>query len=82
MEQDLAESMAQSARKKTGKIVTKRASRHSGSETASKGNAAAKLASLIELHMSDLGLSDEEKNLQVARFAKRADLAIESRAKS
>jgi hypothetical protein len=32
--------------------------------------------------MSDLGLSEEEKNVRVARFARRADLAIESRAKS
>ncbi len=74
--------MAQTARKKTEKMVTKRASRHAASESASKANAAAKLASLIEEHMSDLSLSEEEKDLRVARFAKRADLAIESRAKS
>jgi hypothetical protein len=63
-------------------MVTKRALRHDAPEKASKANAATKLASLIEEHMSDLGLSEEEKDLRVARFAKRADLAIEGRAKS
>jgi hypothetical protein len=37
---------------------------------------------MIEEHMSDLGLSEEEKDLRVARFAKRADLAIENHGKS
>jgi hypothetical protein len=37
---------------------------------------------MIEQHMSDLGLSEEEKNLRVTRFGKRADLAIENHAKS
>jgi hypothetical protein len=37
---------------------------------------------MIEAHMTDIGLSDEEKNLRVARFGKRADAAIESHAKS
>ena len=74
--------MAQPAQKKTEKMVTKRASRHDAPETASKASAATKLASLIEEHMNNLGLSEEEKDLRVARFAKRADLAIASRAKS
>jgi len=37
---------------------------------------------MIEEHMSDLHLSEEEKNLRVARFGKRVDLAIENHAKS
>jgi hypothetical protein len=37
---------------------------------------------MIEAHMTDIGLSDEEKNLRVVRFGKRADAAIESHAKS
>ena len=37
---------------------------------------------MIEAQMTELGLSDEEKNLRVARFGKRADAAIESHAKS
>jgi hypothetical protein len=49
---------------------------------ASKENAAAKLASMIEDHMSNLGLSEEEKNLRVARFGKRVDATIENHAKS
>jgi len=48
----------------------------------SKENAAGKLAAMIEDHMSDLGLSEQERNLRVTKFAKRSDLAIESRAKS
>jgi hypothetical protein len=74
--------MAQPAGKKPGKMATKRASRRSSGQVTSKQNAAGKLATMIEEHMSDLGLSEEEKNLRVARFAKRVDLAIESHAKS
>jgi hypothetical protein len=73
--------MAQAARKKTGKVAGDRTSRRS-TVAASKANAASKLASMIEAHMTDIGLSDEEKNLRVARFGKRADAAIESHAKS
>jgi hypothetical protein len=74
--------MGQPARKKPGRMAAKGVSRRRSGEVTSKENAASKLASMIEEHMSDLGLSEEEKNLRVARFAKRADLAIESRAKS
>jgi len=73
--------MAQQARKKT-KMAPNRASRRSAVEATSKEGAAGKLASMIEEHMSDLGLSEDDKNLRVARFVKRADLAIESHAKS
>jgi hypothetical protein len=72
--------MAQPARKKTTKMASRRASRRSAA--ASRENAAGKLASMIEEHMSDLHLSEEEKNLRVARFGKRVDLAIENHAKS
>jgi hypothetical protein len=77
----LVKDMAQPARKKTEKMVSKRRSRRGAAESASKEKTATKLASMIEKHLSDLGLSEEEKNLRVARFAKRADLAIESHAK-
>jgi hypothetical protein len=61
-------------------MATKRTSGRAAA--ASKESAAAKLASMIEEHMNVLGLSEEEKNLRVARFSKRADLAIENHAKS
>jgi hypothetical protein len=73
--------MAQAARKKTGKMAGNRTSTR-GAVSASKAGTASKLASMIEGHMTDLGLSEEEKNLRVARFGKRADAAIESHAKS
>lgn len=63
-------------------MADKRKLRQGAGKAGSKENAAGKLASIIEQHMSDLGLSEDEKNMRVARFAKRADLAIESRAKS
>jgi hypothetical protein len=74
--------MAQTARKKPAKVADKRRSRQGTVKTRSKENAAGELASIIEQHMTDLGLSEDEKNLRVDRFAKRADLAIENRAKS
>jgi uncharacterized protein YjiS (DUF1127 family) len=74
--------MAQPARKKSGKTATKRALRRSSGEVNSRENAASELASMIEEHMTDLGLSEDEKNIRVARFAKRADFAIEGHAKS
>jgi hypothetical protein len=74
--------MAQAARKKTQKATNKRRSRRVAVESVSRANAASKLASMIEEHMSELGLSEEEKSLRVARFAKRVDVATESHAKS
>jgi hypothetical protein len=74
--------MVQPARKKTEKMGGKRTMRRGGTEPASKHNVAGKLASMIEQHMSDLGLSEEQKDLRVSRFGKRVDLAIESHAKS
>jgi hypothetical protein len=82
METIRSKNMAQPARKKTGKMATKRTSTRGAVGVPSKENAAGKLASMIEEHMSDLGLSEDEKNLRVARFGKRADLAIESHARS
>jgi hypothetical protein len=72
--------MAQPARKKTAEVARRRTSKHGAAD--SKENAAGKLASMIEEHMRDLGLSEEEKNLRVARFGKRTDAAIENHAKS
>jgi hypothetical protein len=73
---------AQPARKKTEKMAAKRRSRRGAVEAISKENAAGKLASMIEEHMSGLGLSEKEKNRRVARFSERAEAAIESHAKS
>jgi hypothetical protein len=63
-------------------MASKRASGRGIGPATSKENTASKLASIIEEHMSDLGLSEDEKNLRVSRFAKRADLAIANHAKS
>ena len=48
----------------------------------SKSDAAGKLASAIEGHMSELGLSEEEKNERVSRFTDRVRSALAPRAKS
>jgi hypothetical protein len=37
---------------------------------------------MIEQHMADIGLSEEEKNLRVAKFSEHVDQAVASRAKS
>jgi hypothetical protein len=71
--------MAQAARKRTEKVVAKR--RPSRGHALSKKDAAKKLAAMIEEHMSDLGLSDEEKNTRVAKFSEHVDQALANRAK-
>ena len=48
----------------------------------SKSDAARRLASAIENHMSELNLSDEEKNERVSRFAGRVNDAFARRARS
>jgi len=63
-------------------MAGKRTLKRGAAGPASKHNVAGKLASMIEQHMSDLGLSEDEKGLRVSRFGKRVDLAIESHAKS
>ena len=47
-----------------------------GKALSSKREAAAKLASMIEDHMTDLGLSEQEKNDRVARFSERVNTVI------
>jgi hypothetical protein len=37
---------------------------------------------MIEEHMTELGLSDQEKNERVARFSERVNVAIARHAKS
>jgi uncharacterized protein YjiS (DUF1127 family) len=72
--------MAQPARKRTERASSKPApSRKSAS---SKKDVARQLASMIEQHMADIGLSEEEKNLRVAKFSEHVDQAVASRAKS
>lgn len=70
--------MAQAARKLTEKVGAKRMPSHGRS--LSKKDAAKKLAALIEEHMSDLGLSEEEKNIRVAKFSEHVDQALANRA--
>ncbi len=72
--------MAQAARKRSEKVVTKRASERS--RVLSKKDAAKKLAAMIEEHMAELGLSEGEKNLRVAKFSEHVDQAIAKRARS
>jgi hypothetical protein len=74
--------MAEPARKKTEKMPSERTSKRGTAAGTRKQTRAGKLASMIEGHMSALGLSETEKNLRVSRFAQRVDLAIEGRAKS
>jgi hypothetical protein len=74
--------MPQPARKKTQNAAAKRSPKLGAVGSTSKQQAAAKLASMLEEHMRDLGLSDEEKNLRVTRFSDRVDSAIERHAKS
>lgn len=47
----------------------------------SRKDALRKMASIVEEHMSEMGLSDDQKNARVARFSKRVDRAIAARAK-
>lgn len=49
--------------------------------TQSKAETARKLASIIEEHMNECGLSEREKNKRVKSFGKRVDRAIQRRAK-
>lgn len=72
--------MVEPARKRAEKIIAKRVP--SRSVSAQKKNAAQTLASIIELHMTGLGLSEGEKNRRVAKFGARVDKAIGSPAKS
>jgi hypothetical protein len=46
-----------------------------------KTEAARKIASIIEEHMDECGLSEREKNKRVKSFGKRVDRAIQLRAK-
>ncbi len=46
-----------------------------------KAQAARKIASIIEEHMSECGLSEREKNKRVKSFGRRVDRAIQLRAK-
>lgn len=46
-----------------------------------KAVAARKIASLIEEHMNECGLSEAEKDKRVKSFGKRVDRAIQLRAK-
>ncbi len=48
----------------------------------SKSDVARRLASAIESHMSELGLSERQKNDRVSRFADRVNDSLARRAKS
>jgi hypothetical protein len=62
--------------------VSNKATARSRSALSSRKIAAGKLASMIEAHMTDLQLSESEKNARVAKFAARVDRSIADRAKS
>ena len=47
----------------------------------SRAQAAAKIASLIEEHMTECGLSEKQKNERVAGFSQRVDKATARHAK-
>ena len=49
---------------------------------ASRPQAAQRIASLLEQHMSEQGLSEKEKNAKVKQFATRVSSATQRRAKS
>jgi hypothetical protein len=74
--------MAQPARKKMQKMTTSQRSTQGSLKETSKENAASKLAVMIEEHMSNIGLSEQEKDVRVSKFTKRVDVAIENHAKS
>jgi len=48
----------------------------------SRPQAAQRIASLLEQHMSEQGLSEKEKNAKVKQFATRVSSATQRRAKS
>jgi hypothetical protein len=68
-------------------LVKNEGNRYMASRALSKPNAknkaaaARKIASIIEEHMNECGLSETEKNKRVKRFGKRVDRAIQLRAK-
>jgi hypothetical protein len=72
--------MAEPARKRAEKIVARRTPGRKVPR--SKKDTAKALASMIEQHLTDLGLPAEEKNRRVARFSERVDKATESHARS
>jgi len=74
--------MAHPVRKKPREVGVGHPSAGQSSALSSRNQAATKLASMIEEHMADLRLSEQEKNRRVARFSERVDLAIAKRAKS
>ena len=73
--------MAQVAKSKARVAGGRQVKRKSGAGV-SPSKAASKLASAIEDHMTDLGLSEDEKNERVARFTVRVNSALARRAKS
>jgi hypothetical protein len=82
IEKVLVTDMPQPDRKKAQNADPKRPPELGAEGSSARQSAATKLASMLEEHMRDLGLSDEEKNLRVTRFANRVDSAIERHAKS
>jgi hypothetical protein len=72
--------MRQSAKGKANVAGTRTVKLKSGARV-SKSDAARRLASAIEGHMSDLELSEQEKNRRVARFSDRVASAVARSAK-
>jgi hypothetical protein len=71
------------ARRGETSMATKSAARPEATarKSVSKPQAAAKIASLIEEHMTERGFSEKQKNERVAEFAKRVDKATANHAR-
>lgn len=69
------------ARRKVRVAEAATAKRKSDGRTA-RSNAARKLASVIENHMNELGLSEQQKNERVSTFTNRVNGALGRPAKS
>jgi hypothetical protein len=73
--------MAPVTKKKKRVAVAGPTNRTSGGK-ASKSRAARRAASAIERYLSELGLSEQEKNERVSRFADRVNALLARRAKA
>ena len=74
--------MAQVAKHKAKSPKVGDTKRRKDSARLSRSEAAAKLASAIESHMSDMGFTEQGKDERVSSFAKRVTNAVARRAKS
>jgi hypothetical protein len=74
--------MAQAEKRKAGLVEGRGSMKRKATGTKPHSDAARRLASAIESHMTDLCLAEHEKDERVSRFGERVDRAISRRAKS